>query len=115
MESVFSAMEASINKVEGNNPASSTPLSATIQCNRPATSLFDGIAEAVRQNVATRMCKLGVQEVVSSNQNEDTDTEEEQDNIPTPSRIQKIKDTYNLAGHVMPTFPSSISSSGPTR
>ena len=84
-------MEARIAKVEGNNPTSSTFLSAASQRKRPETSLPDGIAEAIRQKVATRKSKLGLQESESSNQNEETDTVEEQDNIPTPLKDSKGK------------------------
>ena len=82
--------------MEDNNPTSCTPLSAASQCKRPAMPLTDGIAEAVRQKVAKRMCKLGLQESESSDKNEDTDTEEEQDNIPTTFKDSKGKKTHNI-------------------
>ena len=88
-----SGLEARIAKVEGNNPATSNPRSAASQCKRPATSLSDGIAEEVKQKVATRMRKRCVKEAESSDQMRTQTLRRSRTTYPPPSRIQKVKDT----------------------
>ena len=84
MDSGFSAMDARIANVEGNNPAYSSPPSTTWKCKRPPRCPADVVADTVTQKVAKRLCKLGLQESDSS----DTDTE---DNIATPVMILRVK------------------------